>query len=293
MIEVVNITQNPVTAHEQFSLDLAPGRSKRNWSDLSVTHRAYGGFWNASLTMHDTEVSLRDFFSRGLGRQVRFRSDIGTVDFEGFINSMSLVGAGGLKITTTLDSTYNDIWVRYKDSAGTFARSAVSQDTDSQNRFGDKELVLSAGQITATSIATGLATQVLNRKRWPKRAPENLSLGQGRNAERSLEIRCLGYIRTLEWRTYNQTASTGTQSADLQIADIISGTGQFVADTDLKANPIGATRVYDADRDSLSIIMDIARLGDAQNPPQRWVVYMREGRVLAYEPAAPEQLISA
>jgi hypothetical protein len=71
-----------------------------------------------------------------------------------------------------------------------------------------------------------------------------------------------------------------------------TGPGQFVAATDLSPNPIGATKEYDADRDSLSIIMDIARLGDAQNPPQRWVVYMREGRVLVYEPAAPEQLIS-
>lgn len=533
MITTISITQNPVTNWEHFSRDLTPGTGRRRFSRALLEHQAYGGFWACSFTMHDTLLDLLQFLDSGLGRHVLCKNEYGGIDFEGFINTMILTMPTGIRLRISLDSVANEIRVRYKDAAGAFARSAEATDADSQDRFGIKELTLSAGQLTATSIANNLATMVLRRKRWPKKAVEALSLGGGRPPEMaSMEVNCLGYIHTLEWRTYNQTASTGTQSADLQLADIIgtrgkdadslltsliswwdleeasgtrkdahgtndltdagsvtnalgrgnvglaadfesgdasdyltiadnaslsvadeaftvacwvkpeslpgtnmavvhkggssltavanpyelhylgstsrwrigvsnnttrtavshttppvagrwqcviawhdpnantiniqvdngdvvkashtagayddagtfrvgadgtggsrfdglidsvvfskrvwtaeersrfynggvglsysdlqqavseTGVGQFVADTDFKANSIGVTKEYDADRDALSICFDIARLGDAQNPPQRWVLYMKEGRTLVYEPAAPEQLIS-
>jgi hypothetical protein len=235
---------------------------------------------------------LRAFFESGLGREVQFKNDDGGIDFEGYINTMTLTGLGASKITTTLDTMKNRILVRYKDAAGAFARATQANDTDSQDRYKIKEFVMSAGQLTASSIANNLATIVLRRYRWPKQVPEDLRLGGELQAPRYIEASCLGYVHTLEWRTYNQTASTGTQSADLELADIIASVGQFVSDTQFSANPLGVTKEYDADRDALGICLDIARLGDSQNPPQRWVLYMKEGRKLVYEPAAPEQLIS-
>lgn len=292
MITRISITQNPVKNWEQFSLDLHYGNDRASFSKAIVEHHAMGGFWAASFTMNNDETTLRMFFEGGLGREVQFKNENGGIDFEGFINTMTLTGLGASKITTSLDNMKNDILVRYKDAAGTFARATEAQDTDSQDRYGIKEYVLSAGQLTATSIADNLATLVLRRYRWPKQVPEDLRLGGELQQPRYIEVQCLGYVHTLEWRTYNQTASTGTQSADLQLADIIASVGQFVAENAFKANPLGVTKEYDADRDAQAICFDIARLGDSQNPPQRWVLYMKEGRRLVYEPAAPEQLIS-
>ena len=126
MITSVQISQNPVTNFEQFQLDLSPGRERREFSDLTVTHRAYGGFWSAEFTFQDSEVALRDFFARGLGRDVKFWGDTGSLDFEGFINEMTLVGSGGSRLRISMDSMYNKVWCRYKDSDGVFARSTTA-----------------------------------------------------------------------------------------------------------------------------------------------------------------------
>jgi hypothetical protein len=106
--------------------------------------------------------------------------------------------------------------------------------------------------------------------------------------EDHIELLCYGFIRRFARRTYNQTASTGVQSADLEIADILAATSSGIIKSQrLEHNPIGVTKEYDADRPPLSIMQDIAQLGDSFYDP--WVVYMDEDQLFVYEPAAPAQ----
>lgn len=294
-IEVIQIGHNPVTAWERFALDLTPGHYRRHWSDVDIDKRAQGKYWASSFTMHDDRIALMDFFNNGLGREVRKYNSLGDAAFEGQITGMTLSGIGSRPRKISLEPVGNKITVRYKDAAGTFRR-ATAQSTDSQAKYGIIELPLSAGQLTAVSLADGLALQVLARKEWPKAVAENLSLSSGGlrgSNERSIKVECEGYIRTMARRTYNQTASTGTQSADLEMADIITAVGQFVAAMRLMPTPIGVTKEHDADRDPLGIMVDTARLGDALSPPQRAVIYMEPYRIFAYEPAASPIRVSA
>lgn len=288
MIETIAVRHNPVTLWERYSLDLTFGTGRRQFSEIEVEHRAEGGFWQCSFTMHDTWLDLWDFFARGLDREVVVSgSDADTV-FEGFIQEMTLETAGRIW-TIGLDPVSNEVWVRYKDSASAFQRTDPAEDAASQDRFGQRDLPISGGQLTASSTAEKIAEQVVNRKAWPKPAPLQLTLGGGVGADSNptIQVTCMGWIHKLRTRVYNQTASTGVQAADLELTDLVAAVGTYIKDTAFKPNSVGVTKVYDADRSAFDIMMDIARLGDTLDPPMRWVLYMDAGRLLLYEPAAP------
>ena len=295
MIETVQISHNPVALWERFSLDLSPGMVRENFSNLSIEHRAMGGFWQASFYYHDTPIALRQFFADGLGRDVRLTNQRGMIGFEGFVSTMRLVGLTPGIMTRSLDKVANKVWVRYKDSGGTFTRSSNGSGLNSQARYGIKELPLSGGQLQSATTANNVSAMVVARRQWSKIVIEQMQLGgkKGAKAEKQyLEIRCQGYIHTLRWRVYNQTASTGTQSANLQLADILAATGQYIKNTRIDQNTIGVTKEYDADKWAMDVCFDIAKLGDVLTPPQRWVCYMDIDRTFVYEPAAPSVYIS-
>lgn len=283
-IDTVIITQNPVTNWEIFSESLVPLAARRGFSQERFSHRRMGGFWSAAFRYHDDPISLREFFINGLGRDVKFYNDRGGIDFEGYINSMRLVGAGNAILAMSLDSVYSQVLCRYKNDAGSTVRSATATDATAQGRYGIKQFILSGGEIEGSTIADGLAQQVLKRRHKPKPVPESLRIGlRSTPMQPHLEIECMGYIHTLRWRVYNQTASTGTQSADLEMADIIASVGQFIASTKFEHNTTGVTKEYDSDRWALDICFDIARLGDVYNEP--WVLQMLADRLLVYRPA--------
>lgn len=294
MIEVVQINQSPITTTDHFSLDVFPVGERPRFSDLKIEHRAMGGFWSASFNYHDDPVVLRQFFAEGLGRDVRMTNTRGVIGFEGYVNSMRLMGLSAGVLSRSLDKIANKVWVRYKDSTGTFARSANGTGLVSQARYGIKELPLSGGQLQSSTVADNISKMVVARRQWSKVVIEQMQFGGdvARGAIPHIQIACFGYIHTLRWRVYNQTASTGPQSANLQLADILTATGQFVKSFQIEANPLGVTKEYDADKWAMDIVFDIAKLGDTLSNPQRWVAYMDVGRVFKYEPAAPSTYVS-
>jgi len=293
MIEVVQLNQNPVALWERFSLDLSPGKERRHFADLRIDHRAMGGFWSASFSYYDDPVTLRQFFADGLGRDVRMTNHRGVIAFEGFISSMRLLGLSPGVMSRSIDKIANKVWVRYKDSGGTFTRSANGTGLDSQARYGIKELPLSGGQLQSSSIANNISEMVVQRRQWSKVVVEQMQLGGSEvNVRPRLDVSCQGYIHTLRWRVYNQTASTGTQAANLEIADVLAAAGQYVKAWDLQPNTVAVTKEYDADKWAMDILFDIAKLGDNLDPPQRWTLYMDVGRVVRYEPAAPPSYVS-
>ena len=116
---------------------------------------------------------------------------------------------------------------------------------------------------------------------------DSVSLGKntGGSPDPYLSILCNGYIDTLNWQMYNQTVATGNQAASLQINDILTAKGQFIANWLLSPNGTAVTKVYDTDRSAGGIIADIARLGDWDGT--RWLVRMLPGRQLVYKQAKP------
>jgi hypothetical protein len=280
------------STRESFALDLTPGRRRRHFSVVRGDLRRIGGFYECTFTMHDTPLNLEDFYWNALGRQVLAVNEHGGVDFEGVITEMRKTGPTGDVEKISLEQVVNKCLVRYKDSGGTFARSTAYQDLDSQAQFGILEFPVSGGQIESTTTAYNLGRMVVERRRWPRSIPEDQRLGgrsraQGVTGRASIEVRASGYWWYLTRRTYNQTASTGTQSADLQVADILAACGQFVRASRLTVNPLGVRKDYDSDRTPADILSGIAGLGDALEPPMPFCIGMWENRTVVYEPLAP------
>lgn len=293
MIETIAVRHNPVTLWERYALDLTFGSGPRQFSVVEPWYRAEGNFWEMRFTMQDTWLGLWDFFGRALDREVVAYDTDGDIAFEGFIQQMELTTGSmenpGRVWTISLDQVSNRVTVRYNDISGNFQRSETATDAASIARFGDRDMPISGGQLTATSVAEAICEQIVYRKAWPKPIPSYLDLRPGAsstNDESRIEVLVYGWMRKWGNQVYNQTVTAGVQASSAQIADINAAVGDYVKATRIRYNGMGVSRVYNTDRTALDIGFDIARLGDTLSPPMRWLLYMDVGRTLVFEPAA-------
>lgn len=287
MIEAVEITANPVTLWEQYARSYTFGDGNGHFRRVRKVDRTKGGHWLADVEIVDEPSRLWSFFQNGLGRQVRLWSSNGRVVWGGFVNSMVLSGVTPIALTKSLDGVYTEAWVRYRDATDTFARSEISTDAYGVARYGTKQYISSGGDLASISVAASAARQIVRKRRRPKVTPARLSLGRGVKigGRPTLEIGCKGWIWTLDWMVYNQTAASGAQAVHLEIATIAAATGQFLAGTDLAFNSVAVLRRTDADRTGLDLIMDNAALGDPYDQP--WRVWVDADRYLHYNYQAP------
>ena len=280
----VQVHDNPAAT----SLTLyAPELEVSNWR-----HRitATIGFDTASFTVQDSKYILEDIWANALGRRIcRYTPDGNFLIWEGYINEMTLTEPG-IQKTISLRDLYNRVGVRYipidtaanppTESAETV--TAAVDNTASQALFGIKEIVFRPPKINRliTAEAEQQANTILLQYRMPRRSDDIRTGG-----EPGLSVSCEGYMHTLKWRKYNQTATSGNQDADLEIADIITSVGQFIASTALTSN--GATQIqeyFNRDDTAFDIIQQIAAMGGSDYA--RWVAYVMEGRKLYYEAAS-------
>lgn len=292
MIASVSVRSNPVTLWETYARTFYFGESAGCFSAVRKASRTMGGYWKAEVTIHDEPKSLIQFFLDGLGRQVQMFSGGGTQVWDGFINGMELANVFPLAVYWSLDNVFTKAWVRYRDGTDTLTRSTSATDAAAAARYGIKEYIASGGQLSSPTIADSLARQIVNKRKSPRLQIRGLKPGSplppmGRPA---LKMECDGWVQTLAWRTYNQTASSGTDTATSFIATVIAGVGQFINGMDYEFNGIGVNRQVDADRSALDVIMDTAALGDIYDQPWRFGV--GDNRRAFYRFRAPAKLIT-
>lgn len=283
----ITIEANPVTAFEDYHRTLP----RERFAKPKTTKRDQGGFWSAEFEyLSRSKQDALAFLNSALGREIKFFNDHGTKDWEGMINTVTL-DTGTARMINTLNDMTNKIWVRYTPiGGGAVARSTVFESAVSQGRFGIKEFVLSGGEIDAAQ-ADQLAESYLNLNFWPTPTLAQISQGGSILLQPKVTVKCIGYIQTLKWRRYNQTAVAGTQGTSTQVGDIITAVGQFVATTNILANSTLVTMEYDADREALGIIDGCADLGDLNN--NIWVDGMEVDRDFYFREAAPAERLTA
>lgn len=285
----IQIVNNPVAGWETYSKTFEPSVDEKTpgYFNLKFSQRSEGGYHRASFSLRGPYEFMAAFMEDGLGREIRIIDNDGSVLWEGFIHDMELdVGSAVYRVDLT--DMANAVWVRYRvRGSSTTERSVVQTNAASISKFGRKEFILSGGELESTDIANDIALQYLNLHEWPQPAPVRIDPDKELSEYPNLNIGGHGWFDTLNWCTYNQTASTDSQGAGLQITDVIADTdvGQFVAVTDIKTNAVQVSKEYDADRRGGDIVKDIARIGDAS--ANRYTVYMTNGRKLIYEQAAP------
>jgi len=247
------------------------------------TKRDIGGFYDASweIRTSDKELAL-ELLTNGLGREVRFFNEKANLDWEGYLNRVT-IDRRIARATAALDRMENSVWTRFTALAGgAVTRSTVKSHAVSIARFGTKQGILNGGQIDLTE-ADQKAQAALNLSFWPKPDPEAFVFGQRGDDDFRILFKCLGWWHTLNWLVYNQTVSTGTMAVSAFIDVLLNTCGTFFASRDIQSNGTQVTRENDADQRGGEIVEAVCELGDSNN--RVWVAggeaerrfYFREG----------------
>jgi hypothetical protein len=269
--------------------DTSPGFSDATFLNFTPEERAEGGLHSVRFEMYGRLTTLKEMFERALGRWVEVWGYGLELEFEGIITE-AIFNLPPDRFTNTLEPVANKGVMRADLNAdGVVDRSTTIQNAASQEQYPISDLVLGGGQVEGLVVADQTIRQYINLRALPR---PSLQLG-GASGEVHLELFARGFIWTLARQVYNQTALTGAQSMSAEVRDILSsGKAEYVARQVREANTTSVTREHDADRRPMDIIVDMTRLGDANN--NRWLAAMRGrscvsavGRVFLLKQAAP------
>ena len=119
---------------------------------------------------------MKDLFENGLGRHVDVWGDGLQHDFEGYVHEM-VYNLPPDRYTVSLENMVNSVHMRTDlDDDGNVERSTTLTNSDSDSRFGTKEVVLSGGETESLSVADQAVQVYLDLRGFPKPEP---SLGSG------------------------------------------------------------------------------------------------------------------
>ena len=220
--DTIVIENNPVNVLESFHQEL----NQDEFDIQSVITRDMGGFWSAKFNILQPRKNYAlQILANGPGRSVKFFNEKSICVWEGFISKVT-VGTGAASAFNEIQPVANDVWVRYRDIiTGNLTRSAHATHTNSQNKYGQKDWVLSGGQL-AGAVADQKADNYLNLNFWATPQLDSFEIGGAGGGDISLQVQCLGWWHTLDWRVYNQTIDVGSVNSSTLMSEII---GSFVS----------------------------------------------------------------
>lgn len=254
----------------------------------SHTISAVGGFTEAELRLSDRQLDVEDWLINGLGRHIVVYNDGGGIVWEGFVDSLE-AQLGALTVTrgpllqlvnrtyliySTVDTTVNPPLV------GGRAVTATLDDAASQALYGIVQALLSGGGMAAADAAQA-ANTYLTENAYPMTS-QTLSLSSGGAPQ--LTISCRGYVAWLEAYIYNQTAASGTVTADAKILAALAANPNIawlpLDTTGVTANALTVPAYEDGDNTAWNVIKATTALGDATNA--RWLFGVYENRGCRY-----------
>lgn len=286
----VNITFDPVLRWETYTITLPPKITGEPscFENLDISDMAEQGYYRCTFRLNGPREFLQEMFFNGLGRHIQVASPEGQIVWEGKLFEMTL-NVRAIQAVNSLKDEYNSVWARYRiTGASTTNDSTAQTDTPSRARYGNRDYVLSAGELDVSGNADQICQRVLQWQRKPK---PTLIPASSAQAEPYIDVTCIGYADTLSWQVYNQTGNTGSEAASSLISDVITAKGQYVASSQLSANSTSVPKVYNVDRDAGGIVLDVARLGDSAY--NRWLLRTMTDRILTYAAAATPNLLAA
>lgn len=165
---------------------------------------------------------------------------------------------GSVGLSVSLDSMYNRIAVAYSyveagsASVGERRTTAWTQDDDSVNEYGQKELLASVDGAT-TSQADSVRDALLSQRKLPQAVPRPAQEGQ------QIRLTCRGWWTTLAWRYYSNSNTTSVETTT-QISSMISSAGEFINSTDIvDASGINSSEYRRGDGTLLDEVVELLR----------------------------------
>lgn len=275
------IENNPVNILESFHQEL----NQDEFNIQSVITRDVGGFWSAKFSILNPRKNYAlQMLSNGPGRSVKFFNDKSLPVWEGFISKV-VVSTGAASAFNDIRSVANEVWVRYRDfTTGALTRSTVATHANSQAKYGQKDWVLSGGQLRGI-VADQKAENYLDLNYWATPQLDSFEIGGAGTGRIDLQIQCLGWWHTLDWRVYNQTILVVEANAATVVEAIVTDIGDFISSTAIESNATPVAQEYDADRRGGGIIKSIADLGDSSG--NIFIAGVGLNREFYYRRAAP------
>ena len=252
--------------------------------------KAAGGWWSASLSFTGNRPEIEEWYEKGLGRHVEVRNPAGILVWAGFVDSVD-IDVGALSATAgPLMEAANRVSVIYTpvldvapELTGPQTVTVIANDTDSQDRYGILELVLSGGELLddgVTDDAAHYRDTYITEHRRPS-TDETLAFGARGKAGATLNLK--GYVHFLQ-QYVTEDASEATCSVYTKLTDVLGDdpNGLFSTDySDVYNNPFLVYRLEDKYRSAWAAINELVNLGDAANG--RCVFGMYEGQRFHYK----------
>ena len=225
--DTIVIENNPVNVLESFHQEL----NQDEFNIQSVITRDMGGFWSAKFSILEPRRNYAlQMLANGPGRSVKFFNEKSIPVWEGFISKVT-VDTGAASAFNDVQPVANEVWVRYRDViTGNLTRSTVADHANSQAKYGQKDWVLSGGQL-AGAVADQKAENYLNLNYWATPQLDSFEIGGSGGGNINLQVQCLGWWHTLDWRVYNQTIDVGSVNSSTLMEEII---GVFYSTASLK-----------------------------------------------------------
>lgn len=241
-----------------------------------------GGPQYATIKVTEADTLSLWRLAEMLGYHVTLGDDQGRKVWWGYINDVVLHIQGRV-LSVGLDDMTNHVIVHYADPqvAGTQAKTAAATNAVTIARYGTKELIYMASDLSTAAAAEGLRDQVLAQKYRPviQRSIE------GAAGADYAEIMCRGWWATLDWQYY-ANASTALVATSTQIANIITSAGQFFTGTEVyTASGITTSEARDGNEKAMQYVETLLKIGVSGG--RRYMATATEDRrlVVQQEPA--------
>lgn len=269
----------------------------RYLTGLTIEFESAGGCTAAEITIRGQADFLDEFFFRGLGRDIEIMGADLDFIWNGYVDSITF-DRGQMSITRgPLSQLFNRVKMIYApildvaepETVGDDKSTIYYEDTDSQAKYGIREIILAGGSLIDPSTVGGggnnepaqVVQAFLNDYKTPDRS-QSLNFGEG--GEYALRINCKGYASLLDSYTYQKT-NTGYWTLREKLLDVlsqcpggvISTSGEYVA-----ANSVAVAK-YDVNRPASEVVRDLVGRGDANYNRFTWGLYAN--RKLIYGPA--------
>lgn len=267
------------------SNDWPPVEFRREIVSYNQQSAALGGYWAGSVRLSLSRSEAESLYGQELGRHVEMFDSFGKF-FEGCVNkatynfgSVTVVRGPLLNVAnhvrclySTLDTTDPTQVVGVREVTSTI------QDSDSQDKYGILQMVLSVG-----GAATGNPEQIRDTYLEDFKDPvitSTLSVGAMPTMTVTLEI--VGYSQFLN--TYVlENASTGTQSASAKIQYILGANPNSIYSTDYDRIDTNATQINVLESDyrlAWDVLKSVVAEGDSSY--NRWLFAVYDEQTAEY-----------
>lgn len=254
-------------------------------SSYEHTIAARGGFESMGVEFAADLDEAITIFNTWLGRSTVVTGPHGTIIWEGHLTDIAIT-LGQRRRSISLDKLVNRVRCRYTiDTSNIVSATSPASDATSIARYGTKDAVVSASNITSTT-ASGIAARALAQWKNPQQIPST-RISTGDIGQVRVSLRFRGWYWTLGW-VLTSRASTTTTATNTQIGALIATSGVGIGVTNpflststfnIGSTGVSATEFIAAETTYLEKIEQLVSQGDGAS---RWVLMCLKDRELHF-----------